>query len=270
MQLDIPADANGPWRLNIPRGVLAFASADRSNEPPLIIDRVALRLRIDPAKRIFEIEQGDLSGTAGGLALSGGIDFSGPDPRLAVGIAGTRMTVSAFKRMWPALVQPRLRAWVVERVSGGMVERVVMATNAPFSTLMPGGPPVPDDGLSIEMVTSGNTLRLVDGIPPLRDADLTTRVIGRTATVAVGKATVDLPSGRKLDADARHCSRFRTRIPSPPRRARASAPRAPRTRRPSCSRSRGCAIPPMWRSIPRPRRARSWPASRSRSRSSAR
>ena len=197
-QLDVPTDANGPWRLAIPRGVLAFASADRSNEPPLILDRIAIRARIDPVKRVFEIEQGDLAGTAGGLALSGGIDYSGSDPRLAIGIAGTRMTVSAFKRMWPALVQPRLRAWVVERVNGGMVERVVMATNAPLSTLMPGGPPVPDDGLSIEMVTSGNTLRLVDGLPSLRDADLTTRVVGRTATVAVGKATVDLPSGRKL------------------------------------------------------------------------
>jgi hypothetical protein len=197
-QLDVPAEANGAWGLNFPRGLFVFASADRSNEPPLIIDRVAVRARIDPVKRVFEILQGDLSGAAGGIALSGGIDYSVADPRLAIGLAGTRMTVSAFKRMWPALVQPRLRAWVVERVNGGMVERVEMATNAPFSTLVPGGPPVPDDGLSIELVTSGNTLRLVDGIPSLRDADLTTRVVGRTATVAVGKAMVDLPSGRKL------------------------------------------------------------------------
>ena len=48
------------------------------------------------------------------------------------------------------------------------------------------------------MLTTGNTLRLVDGLPSLRDADLTTRVQGRTATVRVGKATVDLPSGRKI------------------------------------------------------------------------
>jgi hypothetical protein len=197
-QLDVPADANGVWGLTIPRGVFAFASADRSHEPPLIIDRVAIRATIDPAKRVFEIQQGDLSGISGGIALSGGIDYSSADPRLAIGVAGTRMTVSAFKRMWPALVLPRLRSWVVERVSGGTVERVVLATNAPFSTLVPGGPPVPDDGLSVDMVTSGSTLRLVDGLPSLRDADLTTRVVGRTATVTVGKAMVDLPSGRKL------------------------------------------------------------------------
>ena len=197
-QLDVPEDSSAPWSLTIPRGLIVLASADRSRDPPLIIDRVSVRTRIDPVRHVFEIEQGDLGGMAGGFALSGGIDFSTPDPRLAIGVAGTRMTVSAFKRLWPALISPRLRAWVVERIGGGMVERVVVATNAPLSTLEPGGPPLPDDGLSIDLVTSGNTLRVVDGLPALRDVDLVTHVQGRTATVRVGKAIVDLPSGRKL------------------------------------------------------------------------
>src|SRR5438477_3923069 len=197
-QLDVPDDAGAPWTLNLPRGLIVFASPDRSRDPPLIIDRVSVRTRIDPARRVFEIEQGDLGGMAGGFALSGAIDFSTPDPRLAVGVAGTRMTVSAFKRLWPALITPRLRSWVVERINGGNVERVVVATNAPLSTLEPGGPPLPDDGLSIDLITSGSTLRVVDGLPALRDADLATRVQGRTATVRVGRAIMDLPSGRKL------------------------------------------------------------------------
>jgi len=197
-QLDVPEDASSPWTLTIPRGVLVFASADRSRDPPLIIDRMAVRAHIDTVKHVFEIEQADLGGISGGFALSGSIDFSTPDPRLAIGVAGTRMTVSAFKRLWPALVTPRLRSWVVERIVGGTVERVVIATNAPLSTMEPGGPPLPDDGLSIELVTSGSTLRVLDNFPALRDADLTTRVQGRTATVRVGRAMMDLPSGRKL------------------------------------------------------------------------
>ena len=171
-QLDVPEAASAPWVLTIPRGLVVFASADRSRDPPLIIDRVTVRARIDPVKHLFEIEQADLGGMAGGFALSGAIDFSSGDPRLQLGVAGTRMTVSAFKRLWPAMVTPRLRSWVVDRISGGTVERVVIATNAPLSTLEPGGPPLPDDGLSIELVTSGNTLRVVDGLPALRDADL--------------------------------------------------------------------------------------------------
>jgi hypothetical protein len=197
-QLDVPAEAGTPWGFSIPRGLVVFASADRSRDPPLIIDRVSVKARIDPVKRTFEIDQGDLGGMAGGFAISGAIDYSSSDPRLALGIAGTRMTVSAFKRLWPALVTPRLRSWVVDRISGGTVERVVVAINAPLSTLEPGGPPLPDDGLSIDLVTSGSALRVVDNLPTLRDADLVTRVQGRTATVRVARAGVDLPSGRKL------------------------------------------------------------------------
>jgi hypothetical protein len=197
-QLDVPTDPDAPWTLAIPRGLIVLASADRSRDPPLIIDRVAIRARISPAKRLFEIQQGDFASMAGGFAMSGAIDYSTSDPRLQVGVAGTKMTLSAFKRLWPALVSPRLRSWVVDRVTGGNIERVVIATNAPMSTLEPGGPPLPDDGLSIDIVSSGNTLSLVDGLPVLRDADLVTHVRGRTATVKVGKSTVDLPSGRKI------------------------------------------------------------------------
>ena len=197
-QLDVPEDTNAPWVMTIPRGLVVFASADRTRDPPLIIDRVSVRAKIDPVKRVFEIEQGDLGGISGGFAISGAIDYSLPDPRLDFGIAGKRMTLSAFKRLWPAMVTPRLRSWVVDRISGGAIERVSIGVNAPLSTLEPGGPPLPDDGLSIDLMTTGNTLRLVDGLPPLRDADLTTRVQGRTATVRVGKGIIDLPSGRKL------------------------------------------------------------------------
>jgi hypothetical protein len=197
-QVDVPADPTAPWILAIPRGVFVFASQDRTREPPLIIDRVSVRASIDPVRHVFEVQQSDLGGMAGGFAISGSIDYSTADPRIAIGLAGTKMTASAFKRLWPALVTPRLRAWVVERVSGGNIERVEIATNAPLSTMEPGGPPLPDDGLSVDLVSNGSTLKLVDGLPALRDADLTTHVQGRTATVKVGRAIVDLPSGRKL------------------------------------------------------------------------
>ena len=41
-------------------------------------------------------------------------------------------------------------------------------------------------------------IRPVDGLPALRDADLNVHIVGRDADVTLGKATADLPSGRKL------------------------------------------------------------------------
>ena len=96
------------------------------------------------------------------------------------------------------VVTPRLRSWVVDRFAGGTVERVVIATNAPMSTFEPGGPPVPDDGLSIEIVASRAVFRPVEGLPPITDADLVTLYgTGKTATVALGRGTVELTSGRR-------------------------------------------------------------------------
>ena len=198
-QLDVPDESGAPWTLDDP------ARAHR-----VCIRRPLARSAVDHRSRFGA--RAHRSGQAScsrsirptsaewpaASRLSGSIDFSTPDPRLALGVAGTRMTVSAFKRLWPAMVTPRLRSWVVERISGGTIDRVLIAANAPLSTFEPGGPPLPDDGLSVDLVTSGNTLSVVDDLPTMRDADLVTRVQGRTATVRVGRATVDLPSGRKL------------------------------------------------------------------------
>ena len=46
---------------------------------------------------------------------------------------------------------------------------------------------------------SGVTLRPVDEMPLVRDADLKARVTGRTATVTIGQAASDTPTGRKLN-----------------------------------------------------------------------
>jgi hypothetical protein len=49
------------------------------------------------------------------------------------------------------------------------------------------------------METSGTTLRPVPDLPAIRDADLTVRITGRTATVNLGRGTVEVAPGRKLN-----------------------------------------------------------------------
>ena len=59
-QLDVPEDSAAPWTLTIPRGVLVFASADRSRDPPLIIDRiyeVIAKLRDEMKMTVLLVEQ---------------------------------------------------------------------------------------------------------------------------------------------------------------------------------------------------------------------
>ena len=46
---------------------------------------------------------------------------------------------------------------------------------------------------------AGVTLRPVDEMPLVRDADLKARVTGRTATVTIAQGAADTPAGRKLN-----------------------------------------------------------------------
>jgi hypothetical protein len=197
-QFDAPREAGGTWGLKVSGGTIMLASAAPVDASPLILNRFLLTLRVDPNKQRVDVEQGEFGNADLGIALSGGIDLSGDDPRLTLGVAGTRMSVAAMKRLWPICAAPKVRAWVEEHVMGGTVERLVVATNAPWSTLKSSGPPVPDEGLAIEIVGHGAEIRPVEGLPAIRDADVNVRISGRTATINVGRGNVEISPGRKL------------------------------------------------------------------------
>jgi hypothetical protein len=218
-QLDAPREAGGNWDLRITGGTMVLA-ASATDPDPLILNRILLRLRIDPDKQTAIVEQGDVGNMDVGVAISGGLDFSTGDPRLALGIAGTRMSVAAMKRLWPSFVGRKVRSWVEDHIVAGTVERVLIATNAPLSTLKTVGPPIPDDGLAIEISGNGAEVRPIDGLPAIRDADIKVQMTGRTATVTLGRGNVELSNGRKIVMSSGAFEVPDTYINSPPARVR--------------------------------------------------
>ena len=196
--IDAPTERGGPWQFKAGRGSIVLGSTEHIGDPPLVLDRVSLSGQIDPARHRIELTHGDIGGAAAGLGFSGTLDFATPDLRLVAGLAGTRMSASSLKRIWPVFVQTKVRKWVIDNISGGTVERLEIATNAPLPTLRAGGPPVPDDGISIELSSSGVLVHPIRTLPTIRDADLLLHVKGRKVNVTIARGTADLPSGRKL------------------------------------------------------------------------
>ncbi len=196
-QAEAPQDQGGTWALNLSGGSVVLAPTG-PHEEPLVLNRVLVQSRIDPVERRFNIDHAEVAGKGVGVAMSGSLDYSTSDPRLKIGMAARKLSLAAFRQMWPPFVTPAVRTWIIERTSGGLIEQGEIATNAPISTLRSGGPPVPDDGLSIAIQTTGATVRPFDNLPEIRDADLVTRVKGRTTTVTLGRGVVQMPSGRKL------------------------------------------------------------------------
>ncbi len=219
-QIEPPREQGGAWNVGMTGGTVLLGSTGQRDDDPLIFNRILVRARIDPKQRRIELEHGDLANAETGIALSGTLDYSGADPRLAIGLAGTPMKLAAMKRLWPFFVAPDVRAWVEDHLVGGTVERLVIATNAPVSTLKISGPPVPDEGLSVEMVMSDAVLRPIDTLPEIREADLNIRITGRTATVNIGRGTIELPSGRKLTMSNGVFEVPNMSVPAPPSRTR--------------------------------------------------
>ncbi|MEH2509150.1 hypothetical protein V1291_000504 [Nitrobacteraceae bacterium AZCC 1564] len=184
------------WQLGLSGGTILLAG--ENGEDPAIFNRIAIRLRFDTDNKKVILTQCDISNGEIGIAGSGSFDYAGVEPRLTLGLAATPMPVSVLKKAWPVLVVPEVREWVIERVDRGTLQRLDIAVNAPMHTLVRGGPPIPDDGLSVNFSATGLTLRPVDDIPSVRDADMKGRVSGRTVNVSVGQGQVDTPAGRKL------------------------------------------------------------------------
>jgi len=199
--LEPPNDNISEWQLGFGGGTVLLAGND-NNDPPVIFNRVSIGVRFDTDKKRVTLTQADFSNGEIGVAGTGSIDYSA-EPRMMLGFAGTQMSVGALKRIWPALVVADVRQWVIDRVERGTIQRIEVGVNSPVRNLSRKGPPIPDDGLNVNIVTNGVTLRPVDGLPSIRDADLKAHVTGRTANVSISQGAADTPGGRKLNvADA--------------------------------------------------------------------
>ena len=194
--LEPPNDSVNDWQLGFSGGTIALAGID--NEPPLVFNRISIGLRFDTERKQVLLTEADISNGEIGVAGNGSIDYTG-EPLLKFGIAGTPMSASALKRIWPALIVPEVREWVIERIERGSVQRIEIGINTLVKNLPRKGPPIPDDGLSINIAANGVTVRPVDGLPPVHDADLKAHITGRTATVTIGQAAADTPAGRRLN-----------------------------------------------------------------------
>lgn len=194
--LEPPNDGVNDWRLSLNGGTILLGAI--ANEAPLIFNRISVNFRFDTEGKRVLLTQAEVSNGEIGVAGTGSVDYAG-EPRLKLGFAATPMPVLAMKRIWPALIVPEVRAWIIERIERGSVQRIDVAVNSPTRNLPRKGPPIPDDGLDVNIVGTNVTVHPVDGLPSVRDADIKAHVTGRTATVTIGQGVADTPAGRKLN-----------------------------------------------------------------------
>ncbi len=192
-----PNGTSNAWQAGLSGGTIVLGGRNPS-EAPLIFNNISIRAKFDPDNRLVSLTQANISNGELGVAGTGSVDYAG-EPRMKLGFAGTPMSASALKRMWPVLIVPEVREWVIERIEAGNLQRIEIGVNSPTKNLTRRGPPIPDDGLNVAIIANDVSLRPVDGLPVVHDGDLRARITGRTATVTISQANLDTPAGRKIN-----------------------------------------------------------------------
>src|SRR5262249_26598979 len=167
--LEPPNGSVNSWQLGFSGGTIVLGGIDK--EPPLIFNRISVGFRFDTDHKQVLLTQADISNGEIGVAGTGSVDYSG-EPLLRLGFAGTPMSASNLKRILPALIGPEGGEWVIEGMERGTVQRIEVGVNTLVKNLPRKGPPIPDDGLAVNIVASGVAVHPVDGLPSVHDADL--------------------------------------------------------------------------------------------------
>src|SRR5258708_1698193 len=106
-QAEAPQDPGGTWALNLSGGSVVLAPTS-PNEEPLVLNRVLVQSRIDPVERRFNIDRAGGAGKGGGVAMSGSLDYSPPDPPPKIGMGGRPPFLSGVAAAVPAPSYPPL------------------------------------------------------------------------------------------------------------------------------------------------------------------
>ena len=111
-------------------------------EPPLIFNRIAIGMRFDTDRKRMMLTQARYQQWRDRRRRNRQRRLFRRAAAHA-GFAGTPMSASALKRMWPVLIMPEVREWVIERIERGTLQRIEVGVNSPVRNLARDGPPIP-------------------------------------------------------------------------------------------------------------------------------
>lgn len=195
--VEAPKDNQQFWPVTIFRGQ-ARLSSGRQADPVLVLDQISLKGGWDPRAIKFTLDQGTVVGPTASLAFSGNVDFGAATPMLSLGIASNQLPVSAAKSLWPAPIASGARTWIVDHLDHGLIQDFLLAVNMPLDKVGVPNVELPDEAVKITANMIGGEFRTLGDLPPIRDAEISAVVTGRTARVKIPKAAIVTKGNRRF------------------------------------------------------------------------
>jgi hypothetical protein len=195
---EAPKSGDQAWPVAITQGQ-AVLGTERGDEPPLVLDHIFMRGNWDPRALRLDLQEGGISGATAGVALSGSLAFGGAVPMISFGLASNQLPVSAAKRLWAAPIAAGSRAWVMDHVDQGLIEKLVIAGNIPLDKVGKADVELPDEAVKVDVSAVGVVFRPLVNLPPVRDAQVNATVTGRVARAQIVRGIVETQGNRRFN-----------------------------------------------------------------------
>jgi len=188
-----PAAGDTAWRYQVESEVGRMAPPDVAG-PPLVVDTFRMAGAIDPARSLFTFDEGIVIAPLGVFRAAGSFAVGPDGPSFAGAAEIAATTVDTMKKLWPPVTAHDARAWLVNEVHGGVIERA--SANFALTPEDLDGLPETDfyvkGGIDVEIAFRDGSLRLPGDLPALQRARGTARIRDREAGLLAETAILDV------------------------------------------------------------------------------
>jgi hypothetical protein len=195
---EAPKSGDQAWPVLITQGQ-ATLGTEQGNDPPLVLDSIFMRGSWDPRALRLVLQEGGVSGSTVGVALSGSLSFGGAVPMISIGLASNQLPISAAKRLWPSPIAAGSRAWVMDHVDQGLIEKLVISGNIPLDKVGKADVELPDEAVKIDVSIIGGVFRPLANLPPVRDAQVNATITGKVARARIVRGVVETQGNRRFN-----------------------------------------------------------------------
>lgn len=196
---ELAAAEPGQWRLAL-SGRNAVVSGPQPGETPFAIDTI--EAAASGREGATTLERLALRGPRLDVALDAAYGAPGDPKALRVNGSARQTDVRTALRLWPNLVVPNVRNYLVSHLAAGTLETLDLAVALSGADLAAAlaEKPIPAGSVRVDFRIGEGELKIADGLPPLSGISATGRVTGTTAEVRVPQARVQMADGRALAA----------------------------------------------------------------------
>lgn len=191
----ISPTVGGDFSFEFAGGQSALAGAGPSDRP-ITLDRIHATGSLSPRDAMISVTPIELSGKDLSIAMNATYR-RGRTGGLTVAIQSGRMPARALLATWPTMVVKDVRQYLIERLERGIVEHFSMTCTLDEDAIVQAvaNKPIPDAAMRLSADLSEMSLRFSDELPPLTSISMHADGTGRTSTISVAGATIDLGDG---------------------------------------------------------------------------